>query len=570
MTLTAAGTATPNAGLLHYTHAHQSHEQQQQQQQQQLAVFYLLLAYPLLKLLYWEWSNYIHLTRHLPGPTPIPFIGNALQMGKSAHEILNNLFKFWIEAGKKNFLVTIGNMPNIMITEPKDLEVILKSNEMIQKSDIYDMLHPWLGQGLLTATGTHWSNHRKMITPTFHFGILQNFHETMNANSTKFVQKLRKISAGGKIFDIQSLCSQITLDIICETAMGVQINALDNPDSELANAFKSMSEDINMRAFHPLKRKNSLYKLFPSYQNYRKILKVLQDFTYKVIESRFEKIQNEKSDKQMPENEFVRKKQAFLDTLLTSTIDGKPLSRKDVFDEVSTLIFEGFDTTTSGISFAVFLLSRHPEIQRKVYEEQKQIMGDRMLESATFQEVNEMKYLDLVIKEAQRLYPSVPMVARRADKDYNINGLHVPKGSSIGLLIIAMGYREESFEDPHKFNPERFDIARNSDTFNPFSYIPFSAGPRNCVGQKFAMLELKTVVSKLVRCFEILPPLDELVSKDGYVQHFLGLTEEEARKRYTPHKYDPILSTVLSLKSENGILIRLKEREAFTLPTWDN
>lgn len=112
---------------------------------------------------------------------------------------------------------------------------------------------------------------------------------------------------------------------------------------------------------------------------------------------------------------------AFLDTLLSSTIDGQPLSTQEIYEEVSTFIFEGHDTTTSAITFTVYLLSRHLAVQGKVIDEQRRIMGGNLKRDATFQELAEMKYLDLVVKESLRLYPSVPFIARLAEKVYNIS-----------------------------------------------------------------------------------------------------------------------------------------------------
>lgn len=118
------------------------------------------------------------------------------------------------------------------------MQFILSSNTLIKKSDIYDMLNPWLGQGLLTSTGSRWHKHRKMITPSFHFNILQDFHTVMNENSSKFINHLRKVSAGDNIFDFQDESHYLTLDVICETAMGVPINAVGQHDSPVVQAFK--------------------------------------------------------------------------------------------------------------------------------------------------------------------------------------------------------------------------------------------------------------------------------------------------------------------------------------------
>ncbi|XP_061388492.1 cytochrome P450 4e2-like [Musca vetustissima] len=487
----------------------------------------------------------------------LPLIGNAHQLGKTPHDILNFLFDNCYKNNFHNFRVWIGYYLNIFVTEPQDVEFILSSTSLIKKSDIYEMTYDWLGDGLLTGTGQKWHKNRKIITPAFHFKILQDFHDVMNKNSNKFVEKLREASKGDTIIDFQNMVNYFTLDVICDTAMGVSINAMDNPHTEFAKAVEYMCANINMRAFHPLKRSKLTYQFFPEYKEYCKAIKTLKDFTFDVIEKRV-KLHKEQELNKLNENtadEFNKPKRAFLDTLLSATVDNRPFTTQELYEEVSTFIFAGHDTTSSAISFAVYLLSRHLEVQRKVYEEQQRIMGDNLKRSATFQEIADMKYLDMVLRETLRLYPSVPVVGRHTEREYNMNGKFIPEDTSLNIFIMSLGYNEKTFPDPYRFDPERFAAA--VETHKPFELVPFSAGLRNCIGQKFALLEVKTAVSKIVRNFEILPPLDELASQDGYVSNWLGPQREQRRKL---HKYEPKLEMVLTLKSENGILIRLRER----------
>ncbi|XP_039502126.1 cytochrome P450 4e3 [Drosophila santomea] len=519
-----------------------------------------LLSLPLCALVYFERkaSHRRQLLKEFNGPTPVPILGNANRIGKNPAEILSTFFDWWYDYGKDNFLFWIGYSAHIVMTNPKQLEYILNSQQLIQKSTIYDLLHPWLGHGLLTSYGSKWHKHRKMITPSFHFNILQDFHEVMNENSIKFMSQLKKASAGDTIIDFQEHANYLTLDVICDTAMGVPINAMEQRDSSIVQAFRDMCYNINMRAFHPFKRSNRVFSLTPEFAAYQKTLKTLQDFTFDIIEKRVDALQNGSSQKEHDPS-LPRKKMAFLDTLLSSTIDGRPLTRQEIYEEVSTFMFEGHDTTTSGVSFSVYLLSRHPDVQRKLFEEQCEVMGSDMNRNVSFQEIAQMKYLDLFIKEAQRVYPSVPFIGRYCDKDYDINGSLVPKGTTLNLALILLGYNDRIFKDPHHFRPERFEEEKPA----PFEYLPFSAGPRNCIGQKFALLELKTVISKVVRSFKVLPAVDELVSKDGRLNTYLGLSPGEKLKcEAGRHRYDPILSAVLTLKSDNGLHLRLRERRS--------
>jgi len=123
-----------------------------------------------------------------------------------------------------------------------------------------------------------------------------------------------------------------------------------------------MCYNINMRAFNPLKRSEFLYRFASNYSENAKTLKILQDFTNGVIEKRIE-AHRAGTAKTIENDEFSRKKIVFMDMLLSSTIDGRPLNKQEIYEEVSTFMFEGHDTTTSGVAFAGYLLSRHPEQQ---------------------------------------------------------------------------------------------------------------------------------------------------------------------------------------------------------------
>ena len=173
-----------------------------------------------------------------------------------------------------------------------------------------------------------------------------------------------------------------------------------------------IAELIILRSFDFKKRNDFLYSFTEMYQTEKAALKILHDFTKSVIVGRREQLESTKEDKEslpleVDDGVGVKKKIALLDLLLQSKIDGQPLSDNDIQEEVDTFMFEGHDTTTSAISFAFYNIAKYPEIQQKIYEESRSVLGDDLMKSVSLSQLNELNYLELFIKENLRLYPSV-------------------------------------------------------------------------------------------------------------------------------------------------------------------
>ncbi|KAJ9600527.1 hypothetical protein L9F63_026336, partial [Diploptera punctata] len=196
-----------------------------------------------------------------------------------------------------------------------------------------------------------------------------------------------------------------------------------------------------------------------------------------------------------------RKKMAFLDLLLESSENGGNLTDEEIREEVDTFMFEGHDTTSAAISWLLHTLSINEECQEKIYKELQSIFGESD-RTPTMKDLNEMKYLERVIKEMLRLCPSVPLFGRILKKDVQIDGHTLPAGLLVGFLVILIHRNPEYFPDPEEFNPDNF-LPERVAARHPYAYIPFSAGPRNCIGQKFAILEEKTILSNIIRNYKI-------------------------------------------------------------------
>ncbi|KAF8763959.1 Cytochrome P450 4V2 like protein [Argiope bruennichi] len=250
---------------------------------------------------------------------------------------------------------------------------------------------------------------------------------------------------------------------------------------------------------------------------FSKALEVTRDLTNKII---FQKIKERKENKQnaIPVNEdslhkhtqSQLQKSAFMDLLVEEHLKNNSLSENDIKQEVDSFVFAGHDTTSVTMSWCLWMIGLHPWIQDKIHEELDIIFGEDDRES-TVEDLNNMKYLECVVKETMRLYPPVPIIAREIRNDIQYGKYTIPKDSTCVVYAYVLHRDPDVFPDPERFDPERF-TPENSAGRNPFAYVPFSAGPRNCLGQRFAMLEIKILLSSILRRYKMrsLDPRDKV------------------------------------------------------------
>ncbi|KAG5670297.1 hypothetical protein PVAND_000573 [Polypedilum vanderplanki] len=484
-----------------------------------------------------KYKRYNELMDKIPCAKPHPILNHLLYfINKRPGEIFIILEKMAKDHGPVwKFQIPLSEQ--IVVHDPKIVEEILLSQKIIDKSMEYDFIIDWLGTGLLISTGSKWHKRRKIITPAFHFKILDQFVDIMNKNGDVFVEKLKHFE--GREINIYPLISLYALDVVCESAMGYQLNAQTDEDSEYVKAVKEITELLFLRFFDTTKRIKFLYQFTSMYRREQQIIKTLHKFTESVISSRREHLKGHDvnansttaNDLQNIDEIGMKKKTAFLDLLLQVQVNGQSLSDEGIREEVDTFMFEAHDTTSSAIAFTLLNLAKYKDIQKRVLEECEEILGDDLSQQPTMQDLNKMNYLEKVLKETLRLYPSVPFFARKLNTEFSTEGYTFPKGVSLTVAPYFMGRDPKLFPDPLKFDPSRFDDEKN---IRLFSFVPFSAGPRNCIGQKYAMLEMKSIISKLVRNFEI------TVNKENE---------------------EPQICAQLILQSTNGINLSLKPRK---------
>lgn len=246
------------------------------------------------------------------------------------------------------------------------------------------------------------------------------------------------------------------------------------------------------RIYSPLLWPDFIFQRTKDGRQQKKDLEVLHSFTQSVIRDRMKSI-----------NTDTKKRMAFLDVLLAArTVDGEKLSFSGIQEEVDTFMFEGHDTTSAAMVWTLYLLGRHPDIQRKVQKEIDDVTDGDKTRPFTANDLSKLEYLEQVIKESLRVYPSVFVFARVTSEECVVDGYTIPKGTNLQVFSYNIHRNCNVWKDIEKFDPDRFSRA-NSVGRHPYSYIPFSAGPRNCIGQRFALMEEKVIIGQLLRHYDI-------------------------------------------------------------------
>ncbi|XP_054087155.1 cytochrome P450 4ae1 isoform X2 [Zeugodacus cucurbitae] len=403
----------------------------------------------------------------------------------------------------------------VVTADPRYVEVLLSSQKHIQKNQLYWLLRGWLGDGLLLSYDRKWQMMRKIITPTFHFKILEQFVDVFERQSRVLVQKLATLADGATIVDIYPHVGLMTLDVIAETAMGVSVHAQQDAKSDFVQAVNDVTNIVATRFIRPILAFPRVFKLLRPRQYEKQMagIEIMHHFTEKIIEERRKALQNKnnavaETASDAPNAEMwdigLKPRMALLDVLLQSTTtDGQPLTDAQIRDEVNTFMFEGHDTTTSAISFCLYLLSRHADCQRVLFEEIRNHFGTDTSRPIKYADIQQLTYLNCVVKETLRLYPPIPVIGRWLKEELVLPDVTLPPRTNVLILLWQILRDPDVYAEPERFWPERH--LEYDERANVYSNIPFSAGPRNCIGQKFAIFEMRTVIVQLLRHYELLP-----------------------------------------------------------------
>lgn len=353
--------------------------------------------------------------------------------------------------------------------------VLVENAKGYHKSPNYIGLKHMLGDGLLTSEGEYWKKQRKLAQPTFHREKIAGFVRTMARTTSDWIDRA---SAGGvpRPIDMHAEMMRLTLRIIGLTLLSADLDE----DSE---RFGKALNDAIYWANEYAQKVVRLPPWVPTPSNVRfvRARRFIEGVVLKVVEER-RRTGEDKGD--------------FLSMLMAAHEEGSDerMSDRQLLDELLTLTLAGHETTANALTFAFYLLSRHPEIAARLREEIAAAIGDR---EPTMEDFSKMPLCRAVIEETMRLYPPAWMVERIALQDDEVVGYRVPRGSLVGVCAWTLHRNPALWPDPERFDPERF--VKPDPNRHKLAYLPFGGGPRTCIGNGFAMAEMQIILPMIVR-----------------------------------------------------------------------
>ncbi|XP_060563245.1 cytochrome P450 4A24-like isoform X1 [Ruditapes philippinarum] len=445
----------------------------------------IVITYKIVLVVY-NYIETIRVARKVPGFEDTRFIQGDLWMD-SYDDYLKKSLDFVQTTGVKMHKIWVYFFyPVYCLSHPDTAKVILKSSlpKDLSIGSNYHILKTWTGNGILTnAGGSVWKRHRRLLSLAYHFDILHNYVIKFNTVAEELLIRLSQCRDTS--IEICQPVYMATVDASLQCAFsyhgGIQNSGLDHP---YVAAIHELTNYCFQRMSNPLLYPDFIFERTRMGKRFHLLCKYIHRFVDGIIKAR---------------GHTALQEPDFLDILMTTQDEnGVGLNDTEIRDEVKTFLFAGHNTVSSAISWSIYLLGKYPEIQENIYEEVIGIVGTA---NVKWDHLSKMTCLNCFIKEVLRMYSIVPVIRRTLETEVTIENVTLPSGATVEINIHTINHNSVLWPDHQDFRPERFlDATLEKD---PFSFIPFSAGSRNCIGKNFALNELKVILSRIVQTFRI-------------------------------------------------------------------
>jgi cytochrome P450 len=391
---------------------------------------------------------------------PLAFFVSTFAEYGDIYNVNSNFYTIYVTANPEY-------IQEIMVTNKKDYA----------KSDDYKVLKYSLGNGLLTSEGEFWKKQRRIAQPAFHRESMKSLLDTMIVSTQATVEAWKQKSQ----VELTDEMSFLALDIVTKCLFGT---VLESDYAKIQQAITVENEYLTERIMKPFKPPF----LVPTSKNraYRKARAYSSSLILDIIKKRQEN-PSEHHD--------------LLSMLMNSEDEdtGEKMSNQQLKDESITIFVAGHETTSNALSWTFYLLSQHPEKLLLLQEEIDRVLQGK---NPDFQSLKELEYTQMVLEESMRLYPPAWTILRKVVQDTGMDGYSFKKDTRLILDIYMLHRHPDYWENPTVFEPARFEPEQKKQR-HKYAYIPFGAGQRMCIGNNFAMMEMKIVLVMLLQNFHI-------------------------------------------------------------------
>ncbi|XP_078686903.1 uncharacterized protein LOC144919351 [Branchiostoma floridae x Branchiostoma belcheri] len=436
----------------------------------------------------------------MPSPKYNPIVGQMWEIIRE-QAVIPSLRRARQLGPISRYFVTFGE-ERVLVAEPDALKHILVTNHAnyVRPAFIKRAFSALAEKGLLAVSGAEHAMQRKILNPAFKRENLKGMVKTFQEWTEVLVQYWKDQLEGVATTDgfvelpVQDDLGRLTLDIIGKCAFSYEFNSIREPDKLVSQSVTKLlrGEGAGWLMLLP----GGMRAAIGASRDFIKRRALCDKIVDDVIAERKRLQENpEQADDQIPNDLLSLVMQA------RDRDTGEGLPEEVIRHEVMTFMVAGQETTSTGLSWLFLELSRHPEVQDRLRSEVRAVLpGDDT--PMTWDLLDQIPYLMWVVKETLRLHPPAPNTFRQALNDDWLGQYPIPAGTVVNICPAALHRLSQYWEDPDTFNPERFasDVGRN-----PYTFLPFIAGPRTCIGSKFAMAEMRAVTAALVRQFRFDP-----------------------------------------------------------------
>ncbi|KAM6971860.1 cytochrome P450 3A40-like [Aplochiton taeniatus] len=453
----------------------------------------LLALLVTLLVLYGYWPHGVFKKMGVPGPKPLPFFGTLLEYKKGFVNFDENCFKKY----GKTWGIFDGHQPVLCITNPAMIKtVLIKECYSLFTNRRNFRLNGPLYDAVSIAEDDQWRRIRSVLSPSFTSGRLKEMFSIMKQHSANLITSMKKKADKDEVLELKDFFGPYSMDVVSSTAFSVDIDSQNNPsDPFVTNIKKMLKFDFLSPLFllvglfpftGPVLEKME-FSFFPSN---------VTDFFYAALK----KIKsNRLAGEQQSRVDFL---QLMIDSQKGSVSKGqdpnKALSDHEILSQAMIFLFAGYETSSSSLTFLAYNLATTTRTMRKLQDEIDTTFPNQG--AVEYEPLMQMEYLDSVINESLRLYPIAPRLERVAKTSVEINGLVIPKDMVVMVPTWVLHRDPDLWPNPEEFKPERFS-KENKETVDPYTYMPFGAGPRNCIGMRFALVMMKLALVEILQRF---------------------------------------------------------------------